>query len=106
MLNLTLRTPSSVPIELDGLLPERLSGLSLLEVAKLPVQHGNRSEPLGEFFDVRPDSDGLADLHIAGDTRNVKHIGAGMTRGSIYVEGPVGMHSGARMSGPGSAIAR
>lgn len=100
MLKLTLRTPSSIPLELDGILPERLSGLSPLEVAKLPIQHGNRAGPLGEFFDVTPDSDDwLADLLIAGDTRNVKHIGAGMTRGSIFVEGPVGMHAGARMSG-------
>jgi formylmethanofuran dehydrogenase subunit C len=99
MFKLTLRAPSSIPIELDGILPERLSGLSPLEVAKLPVQHGNRAEPLGSFFDVTVDSHPLADLHFAGDTRNVKYIGAGMTRGSIYVEGPVGMHAGARMSG-------
>src|SRR5215207_7866229 len=99
MFKLTLRAPSSIPLELDGILPEHLSGLSLLEVAKLPIQHGNRWEPLGAFFDVTPDRHRLADLHIAGDTRNVKHIGARMTRGSIFVEGPVGMHPGARMSG-------
>src|SRR4051794_32509534 len=99
MFKLTLRAPSSIPLELDGILPERISELSPLEVAKLPVQFGNRSEALGAFFDVVPAPDRFADLHLAGDTRNVRHIGAGMARGSIFVEGPVGMHAGARMSG-------
>jgi formylmethanofuran dehydrogenase subunit C len=103
MLKLTLRAPSTIPLELEGITPERVAGLSPLEVAKLPVQHGNRSEPLGAFFEVAPDPHPLADLHFAGDTRSVKHLGADMTRGSIYVEGPVGMHAGARMSG-GSLI--
>jgi formylmethanofuran dehydrogenase subunit C len=99
MFKLTLRANSPIPLELDGIIPERLAGLSALEVANLRVQHGNRSEPLGTFFDVTPNPDRLGDLHFAGDTRNVKSIGAGMARGSIYVEGAVGMHAGARMSG-------
>jgi formylmethanofuran dehydrogenase subunit C len=99
MLKLTLRAPSNIPLELEGITPERVAGLSPLEVAKLTVQHGNRAEPLGEFFEIAPDRDRLADLHFAGDTSRVKHIGAGMTRGSIYAEGNVGMHAGAGMTG-------
>lgn len=98
-LKLTLRAPSSIPLELDGITPERVASLSPLEAATLPVQHGNRSEPLGEFFEVAPDPTGRADLHFAGDTRNVKLIGARMSSGSIFVEGPVGMHAGAQMAG-------
>ena len=94
---LTLRTPSPIPLEVDGVLPERVANLSALEVAKLPVLHGNRTEPLGEHFDVG-DSD-LADLHLAGDTRNVHGIGRGMTGGVVFVEEPAGRHAGARMSG-------
>ncbi len=99
MFKLTLRTPSTIPLELDGITPLRVMGLSPLEVAKLPIQHGNRSEPLGAFFDVMPDPHRLADLHFAGDTRNVKHIGARMTSGSVFVEGEAGLHAGAQMSG-------
>lgn len=99
MLKLTLRAPSTIPLEVEGITPQRIAGLSALEVAKLPIQHGNSSEPLGEFFEVAPNPKPVADLHFAGDTRNVKHIGAGMTDGSIYVEGTVGMHAGARMCG-------
>ena len=97
MFRLTLRAPSPIPIEVDGLTPARVAGLSAAEVAKLPVQHGNRSEPLGELFDVSASR--LADLHFAGDTRNVKGIGAGMTGGSVLVEGDAGMHAGAGMTG-------
>lgn len=100
MLKLTLRAPSDIPLELDGIVPGRLADLSPLEAAKVTVLHGNRREPLGEFFEVVSDPRGTwADLHIAGDTRNVKHIGALMSAGRIFVEGPVGMHAGAQMSG-------
>lgn len=99
MLKLTLRAPSSIPLEVEGITPERVAGLSPLEVAKLPVLHGNRSEPLGEFFEVAVSGTAIADLHFAGDTRSVKLIGARMSAGSVFVEGPVGMHAGAQMSG-------
>jgi formylmethanofuran dehydrogenase subunit C len=100
MYKLTLRTPSPIPLDLDGITPQRVAGLSAIEVAKLPVLHGNRTEPLGEFFDV---VEGArvpgADLHFAGDTKNVKGIGAGMTSGFVYVENDAGMHAGARITG-------
>jgi formylmethanofuran dehydrogenase subunit C len=100
MFKLTLRSPSPIPLDLEGITPQRIAGLTAVEVAKLPVFHGNRMEPLGEFFDVVPNSQlTRADLHFAGDTRNVKGIGAKMTAGFIYVENDVGMHAGAMMSG-------
>jgi formylmethanofuran dehydrogenase subunit C len=99
MLKLTLRVPSAIPLELDGITPERVAGLSPLEVAKIPVYHGNRAEPLGEFFTVEANSHPIADLHFAGDTHNVKYIGARMTHGSIFCEGRVGLHAGSQMSG-------
>ena len=101
---LTLRTPSAIPLDLEGITPQRVLHLSPREVAELPVFHGNCSEPLGEFFDVVSTSKMIcADLHFAGDTKSVKSIGAGMANGSIFVEGEVGMHAGARMTG-GSLI--
>lgn len=102
MLKLTLRAASPIPLELDGISPERVAGLSPLEVARLPVQHGNRAEPLGEFFDVTTrvtTASRAADLQFAGDTRDVKGIGAGMTGGFVYVENDAGMHAGAGMTG-------
>lgn len=94
---LTLRSPSPIPLEVDGILPERVANLSPLEVAKLPVLHGNRTEPLGEHFDVSAST--LGDVRFSGDTRNVHGIGKGMTGGFVYVDDDVGRHAGAWMTG-------
>src|SRR5688572_13569670 len=102
MFRLTLRVPSTIPLELDGITPDTVANLSALEVGKLPVWHGNRREELGQFFDIstrtttapRP-----ADFQFAGDTRNVHRIGAGMAGGFVYVENVAGRHAGAGMTG-------
>ncbi len=101
MLLLTLRSASAIPLELDGIVPERVAQLSALAVARLSVPHGNRSAPLGEFFDVHRQAAGTGtpEIRFAGDTRNVKGIGAGMTGGLISVAGDAGMHAGAAMTG-------
>jgi formylmethanofuran dehydrogenase subunit C len=98
MLRLARTSASPVPLELDGITPDRLLKLSAVEVARSPVAHGNRLEPLGDHFTVTGDpADGR--LHLSGDTTTVKRIGEGMAAGSLFVEGPVGMHAGARMAG-------
>jgi len=97
MFKLTLRTTGLIPIEVDGVIPEGIAGLSELELAKLPILHGNRREALGEHFTITHSK--LADIHFAGDTAKVKRIAAKMTSGTVYVENSVGMHAGAEMSG-------
>lgn len=97
-LTLTLRESSPIPLELDGITPDRVAALSTVEVARLHVFHGNRKEELGAFFDVAGDPS-CGWLQFAGDTRTVKLIGAGMTGGTVYVENGVGMHAGAGMRG-------
>lgn len=96
-IKLTLRGRSLIPLEVDGILPERVANLSALEVAKLPVLHGNRTETLGEHFDVTDSP--VADVHFVGDTRNVHGIGLRMTGGIILAEDVVGRHAGAQMAG-------
>ena len=98
-MRLTLRVPSSAPIEVFGITPAAVAGLSELEVARLPVRHGNRVEPLGEFFDVSRRKMIGVDIQFAGDTSNVHGIAADMTDGFVYVENEAGRHAGARMSG-------
>ena len=97
-LTLTLRTSSAIPLELDGLTPDRVAKLSPVEVAKLPVYHGNRRGELGEHFDVAGDPS-AGRIHIEGNTKHVKSIGAGMTAGSMVVENDAGLHAGAGMTG-------
>lgn len=98
MFTLTRRESSPIPLDVTGILPEKLAGLSALAVAKLPVLFGNRTEELGQMFGVSS-GESSADLHFAGDTRSVHGIGAGMAAGSIFCDDAVGRHAGARMSG-------
>lgn len=98
MLHLRYRHTTAVPVEAECLTPDALAGKSVADIEALPVQHGNREEPLGEFFSVTGDAaDGQ--LRIEGDCSRVKWIGAGMTWGRITVDGNVGMHLGAEMAG-------
>jgi formylmethanofuran dehydrogenase subunit C len=96
-LTLTLREPPTVPLETEGLTPDRLAGMGREAVEALSVWHGNRQAPLGDFFAVSGDAD--EELRVEGDLRRVKFLGAGMTAGRVIVAGDAGMHAGAEMRG-------
>jgi formylmethanofuran dehydrogenase subunit C len=98
MLRLTYTGTTTIPVEAECITPDQLAGKTAAEIATLPVQHGNASAPLGEFFHVEGDA-GDRDIHLEGDCSRVKRIGAGMTSGRLTVEGSVGMHAGAEMRG-------
>jgi formylmethanofuran dehydrogenase subunit C len=98
MLQLRYRAATTIPVEAECVTPNHLAGKTIAEIAALPVQHGNRSEPLGEFFQVEGDaSDGA--VMVEGDCSRVKLLGSGMTSGHLTVRGDVGMHLGAEMTG-------
>jgi formylmethanofuran dehydrogenase subunit C len=96
-LTLTLREPPTVPLETEGLTPDRLAGRRPGEIEALTVWHGNREAPLGDFFAVSGNGDD--ELRIEGDLRRVKFVGAGMTAGRLVVTGAAGMHTGTEMRG-------
>src|SRR6266496_4050336 len=98
MLTLQYRADTTIPVEAEGITPDQFADKSPAEIAKLPVQHGNRAEVLGDFFRLEGDA---SDRHIRieGDCGRVKWIGAGMQSGTITIHGNVGMHVGAEMVG-------
>lgn len=96
-LRLTLRAVPDVPLEADCIAPDRLAGLGLPEIERQILFHGNRQVPLGEFFAVAGTPGDTIEIH--GDLARVKHLGAGMSRGTLHVEGNAGAHLGAGMSG-------
>ncbi|MGL6073582.1 MAG: formylmethanofuran dehydrogenase subunit C [Fimbriiglobus sp.] len=98
MLRLTLHTAPTVPLELHGITPCGLVGLSSDDVSRRVVLHGNREEALGEFFNVEGDTES-GEMLIRGDCSRIKLIGSAMKAGRIVVEGDVGMHAGAKMTG-------
>jgi formylmethanofuran dehydrogenase subunit C len=95
---LTLRAPSQFPIEVTGLVPDVLRDMTLAQIERLPVLHGNEQLPLGEVFEVRGTA---ADetIEFAGDMAGVHHIGAQMRSGAIHVAGSAGRHLGSQMAG-------
>jgi len=97
-LTLTLREQPAVPLETEGLCPDRLAGASREDIESLTVWHGNERTRLGEFFAVAGSGDG-DDVRLEGDLSRVKFVGAGMSAGRLTVAGHVGMHAGAGMRG-------
>lgn len=90
--------------------------LSLREVSKLPVWHGNEQAKLGDFCKITPSMDGVErwsgslerldgigvgnsgrTIAIAGSVGN--RIGAGMSAGSIHIHGDAGNDLGMDLMG-------
>jgi len=84
-------------VDLTGITPDKLAGLSLSDIEHLTVPHGGRSAALADLFFVTRAPDGVLVIEI-GDTR-LDHVGGGMSAGEIIVDGPVGAWAGLAMSG-------
>ncbi len=98
MLHLTLKQAPVIPLELDGITPDRLCQCTVTAVAKLPIFYGNRRVELGEFFDVSGDPT-RGEISVHGDCSRIKLIGAKMTSGRMIIDGNAGWHAGAGMLG-------
>jgi formylmethanofuran dehydrogenase subunit C len=92
-----LKRPPTVPLEAEVISPDKLCELSNAEIRSLIVYHGKRQLPLGEFFDV--EGERSDDLVIHGNLNKVRWVGRAMSKGTVSVHGPVGMHLGAYMTG-------
>jgi len=89
---------SPVPTEVSGITPDRLAGMLLSEIERIPVLHGNHSIPLAERFHVTGSPCDM-NIRFEGDLEGVHWIGAGMTSGHLTADGSVGRHTGSGMSG-------
>jgi formylmethanofuran dehydrogenase subunit C len=96
-LRLVYRAETSVPVEVEGFVPQTIRELSLAEIERFEIFHGNEKRPLADFFTV---SGSAADERIdfAGNLAGVHWIGAGMSTGQIHVEGDAGRHVGSEMT--------
>lgn len=98
-LTLTLRHPSSVPLEVETVRLEEVRAQSPDEVLRTLIQRGNKQVPLGEFFTAAGSAADDETIVWQGDCSQVKLIGAHLSRGRVRVEGDAGMHLGAEMIG-------
>ena len=98
MLLLKYHGTTTIPVEAECVTPDNLADKRAAEIAALPVQHGNASVPLGEFFKVEGDA-GDGEVVVEGDCSRVKWLGTGMTTGHLTIRGNAGMHLGSEMRG-------
>ena len=96
-LTLQLQSDTSVPLEVEGIVPSRVASLSIAEIEQLEMFHGNCSIPLGEFFSVSGDPTDL-EIRFQGDCSGVHWIGTKMDAGRIVIEGNGGRHIGSEMT--------
>lgn len=94
---LSLKGPTTIPIEADAISPDNFTGRSQAEIAGLPVFYGRRRVTLGDVFTV--EGEGAEDIVLEGDLSHVKRMGQAMSRGRIRIRGDAGLHLGAKMSG-------
>ena len=97
-LKLRLKSEQSVPVEVEGILPETTRSQSLDEIQRSEVFLGNRKHQLGELFDAAGDPSDEC-IVWEGDNSGVHWIGAKMTSGRMLIEGNAGRHVGSEMSG-------
>jgi formylmethanofuran dehydrogenase subunit C len=91
-----LRQAPALRVDLRGVVPSTLAGLSVREIEQRRVGHGNTTVPLAEFFRVAESPD--EGLRFAGDLVRFDRVGWQMAGGTIVVEGDVGHYAGAAMS--------
>ncbi|RJS85246.1 formylmethanofuran dehydrogenase subunit C [Candidatus Bathyarchaeota archaeon] len=93
------KSPFRVPVEAECITPEKIKGY--IQGEKMEVWEGNRKRNIENLFDIKlkENDDSKVELLLKGDFTKVKRIGAGMTSGSIIIQGNAGMHLGEGMKG-------
>ena len=98
MLSLRYKAQTPIPVEVEGLTPSVARSLSLADIERFEIFHGNRKVPLGDFFDVSGDPLD-ARMEFEGNLSGVHWIGAQMSEGEIHIRGDAGRHVGSEMTG-------
>lgn len=82
---------------LFGIVPNHLQGLSLQQIAQLPIVVDDRSSPLGDWFEIE---DGQRDeLFLVGNLTNCEQVAGGMESGRLRVASNVGDFLAPKMCG-------
>lgn len=96
--SLKLKKSPTLPLTVDALNPDRINHLPHDALEQRLVRHGNRQEPVTEWFDVAGSAEDLV-VRWHGQLQRVHGIGAGMTAGHVEIHGGAGRHVASRMSG-------
>jgi formylmethanofuran dehydrogenase subunit C len=96
-LSFTLRAPLHGAVDLSGLTPATLAGLSAGEIARIALGDGPEAPHAGDIFDIAGTPGET--IAIRGSSPFLDSIGTRLDAGSIVVEGSVGNYAGRLMKG-------
>jgi formylmethanofuran dehydrogenase subunit C len=97
-LRFSLRTKTTVPLEVEGITPDVVRSKSLTEIEKLEIFEGNVKTRLAEFFSISGDA--ADEIHEwEGNLGGVHWIGTKMLSGKVVIHGNAGRHVGSEMRG-------
>jgi len=94
---LTLRCRPDQRLDMSALVPQKLTGKTIREIARIELQTTRERVTLGDVFKIRKGSP--ATIRLDGGCDRLDKIAAGMTEGEIIVEGDVGQQAGRLMKG-------
>ena len=94
---LTLRARPEQRLDLSGLVPHRLAGLSAADIAAIPLQTTRVRVTVGDAFRLRMGD--AAHIRIENSCDRLDQVGQEMQAGEIVVEGSVGIQAGRLMAG-------
>lgn len=93
-----LADTDALSIDLTGIVPDRISTLSALDIGRLEILADERPAEVGSLFRIEGDpAEGR--IECRGDFSRVHFIGARMAWGEITVTGSAGRHAGEGMTG-------
>ena len=94
-LTLTLRNASAGRVDLSGLVPHKIAGLEMRDIAQMVIGKTRDQFRLGDVFDI---TGTLSDtLTFVGTTALCDGLGAELESGTIIVEGNAGAYAGRAM---------
>ena len=102
-ITLTPKKFSSIALEFDELIPDKVYDWNKEDFEKYEVPIGNSRFPLTDYFDI--EIEGSAEgpeevkMILDGDMGRVKYIGCKMSAGDILVNGDADLQVGAEMTG-------
>jgi formylmethanofuran dehydrogenase subunit C len=102
-ITLTPKKFSSIALEFDELIPDKVYNWDKEDFEKYEVPIGNSRFPLTDYFDI--DVEGTAEgpeevkMILDGDMGRVKYIGCKMSAGEVIVNGDADLQVGAEMTG-------
>lgn len=96
-LTFTLRGEPDQRLDLSPLTPDRLAGMIPSEIAGLELHTTRTRVTAGEIFKIRRGD--TQQLRFLGGSQRFDWLGAGMTGGSVTLEGDAGAQCGRQMAG-------